>query len=84
MSPSVAVFRVLNPISEIGAQPGDHLLVQLGHPTLPFLLQRDLSLSQLTVLTEPDDFELVMDSTRDPSAAGEPSQPQHVALRVMR
>ena len=52
-----AVFRVLRVIQEIGAKPGDYLIVRAG-PTMPFTLQRDLSPSQMSVLAKADSIEL--------------------------
>ncbi len=55
------VYRVLEPIPSIGAEPGDYLVFDPTHPMLPFVLQRNLPMSQVGYLSEPGVVELVLD-----------------------
>lgn len=43
MSATEAVFTVTHPIPEIGAEPGDRLVVRPDHTTQPYALVRPLS-----------------------------------------
>jgi len=51
-----AVFRIVKPVSEIDALPGDYLIVHPGRRR-PFLLQRTLNPAKLTVLALSDAIE---------------------------
>ena len=53
-----AVFRVMKPIPEIGAQPGDYVLLRAGSPQ-PLLLMRELEHDHLEVLRDLTAFELM-------------------------
>jgi hypothetical protein len=44
-----SLYRVLEPIPELSAEPGDMLIVRLGN-RCPFILQRPLSPVHLTIL----------------------------------
>lgn len=49
--PSV-VYRVRSPISKLGAEPGDLVLVEPGHPTHPVLVVQEHDASRLPVILE--------------------------------
>ncbi len=47
---NAAVYRVLAPIPEIGAEPGDHFIARPDHPTLPYVLHRQVPRSLAGIL----------------------------------
>jgi hypothetical protein len=72
-----AVFKVLVPIPEIGAQAGDYLYAEPGHPDFPLTLNRHFDRNFLPV---------VLDNQRLTQVSGERVDPGTVRphLRVER
>ena len=81
----VVVFQVIRPISKLGAEPGDFLIVRPGHHR-PFLLQRTLTPSLLPVLSEPGSVEpipLIRQSRHRPQCQEDHLQCRRQSLHLM-
>lgn len=62
-----AVFKVLLPIPEIGAQPGDYLYAEPGDPDLPLTLNRHFDRNYLPIVLDSERLTQVSFSCEDPS-----------------
>jgi hypothetical protein len=64
-------YRVMVPVSEIGARVGDHLVYRPGHPTRPLVLQRTLNPWAVTLAD--DRFALIGEAPAPSTGEREPS-----------
>lgn len=62
-----AVFKVILPIPEIGALPGDYLYAEPAHPTFPLTLNRHFDRNVLPIVLDSDRLRQVSFSCDDPS-----------------
>ena len=51
---TTATFELHKPIPQFGALPGDFVLLRVGHPSRPVILQRNLELADMTLLGDPE------------------------------
>ena len=60
---ATATFKIHKPIPQFGALPGDFILLRVGHPSRPVILQRNLELADMALIGSPGVATLVR---RDP------------------
>ena len=76
------VYRVRRSIPEIGARAGDYLVVQPDHPTLPFVIKRQVPLALLGVVMDPENVE-PMPPKRWAASRASPRRPRPRGLQLM-
>ena len=74
MTRPVAVYVVRTADPSIGALPGDRLIVEPAHPTMPFTLQRDLAIESMAEVLSHAELE----------GTSKPSKPRRSSRRVAR
>jgi hypothetical protein len=72
-----AVFKVLVPIPELGALPGDYLYAEPGHPDFPLTLNRHFDRNCLPIVLDDQRLRQVLPSRVD-------NTPQRPTLKVLR
>ena len=77
------VYRVRRSIPEIGARAGDYLVVQPAHPTLPFVIKRQVPLALLGVVMDPENVELMPPKRWVVARRASPRRPRPRGLRLM-